>query len=368
MSCKKKSSVAAAREAAAANVPLSTKEQRAQALETAATYLTAAQAKAAPLTAQASEKLAPLAKATTERLAPLGDQAKEYGSKALTEAQKNLRPALENARDIAKDVTQNKVVPALQQAYDTFQKDVLPEIEDRAQQVAQHPLTQEAGRRGQAAVAALRGQAVEVAPSQAVAVKKRGGFKKFLGFTAVVGIIGAGVVAARKFLGKADDGWTAHEPTETYSWTPKAPTQDARSDADQEAAAEPVAESAPAEAPVVEDTPVTEPAAASPETVAETPAQSPVEEAGQEKAPEAEPAAADGAMIDGEGTEGRTTEGGATASYVGDNPPEGFVIKGNERSKKYHVPGSGGYDRTIADVWFSSEADAEAAGFTRAQR
>ena len=55
-------------------------------------------------------------------------------------------------------------------------------------------------------------------------------------------------------------------------------------------------------------------------------------------------------------------------SYVGDNPPEGYVIKGNDRSMKYHVPGSGGYDRTIADVWFATEEAAQAAGFTKAQR
>ncbi|MEO7589188.1 MAG: hypothetical protein ABIS84_14315, partial [Arachnia sp.] len=55
-------------------------------------------------------------------------------------------------------------------------------------------------------------------------------------------------------------------------------------------------------------------------------------------------------------------------SYVGENPPEEFTIKGNERSKKYHLSGSGGYDRTIAEVWFSSEEAAEKAGFTRAQR
>ena len=55
-------------------------------------------------------------------------------------------------------------------------------------------------------------------------------------------------------------------------------------------------------------------------------------------------------------------------SYVGANPPEGFVIKGNERSMKFHVQGNGGYDRTIADVWFNSEEAAEAAGFTKAQR
>ena len=55
-------------------------------------------------------------------------------------------------------------------------------------------------------------------------------------------------------------------------------------------------------------------------------------------------------------------------SYVGAEPPEGFDIKGNERSMKYHLQGSGGYERTITDVWFDSTEAAERAGFVRAQR
>ena len=55
-------------------------------------------------------------------------------------------------------------------------------------------------------------------------------------------------------------------------------------------------------------------------------------------------------------------------AYVGIEPPEGFTIKGNERSMKYHLPGGTGYARTIAEVWFSSEEAAQEAGFTRAQR
>jgi hypothetical protein len=54
--------------------------------------------------------------------------------------------------------------------------------------------------------------------------------------------------------------------------------------------------------------------------------------------------------------------------YIGHEPPEGYTIKGNERSKKYHVPESAGYARTTGDVWFSSEEAAERAGFVRAQR
>ena len=44
--------------------------------------------------------------------------------------------------------------------------------------------------------------------------------------------------------------------------------------------------------------------------------------------------------------------------------PEGFPIKGNADSMLYHVPGSAFYDRTVAEVWFATEEDAEAAGFS----
>ncbi|MDR1807525.1 MAG: hypothetical protein LBR33_06390 [Propionibacteriaceae bacterium] len=56
-----------------------------------------------------------------------------------------------------------------------------------------------------------------------------------------------------------------------------------------------------------------------------------------------------------------------TDSYIGTTPPEGFVIKANARSKKYHLPGMRNYDRTIAEVWFATEEAAEAAGFTKAE-
>ncbi|MCL2490007.1 MAG: hypothetical protein FWF36_04680 [Propionibacteriaceae bacterium] len=55
-------------------------------------------------------------------------------------------------------------------------------------------------------------------------------------------------------------------------------------------------------------------------------------------------------------------------SYRGDNPPEGFTIKGNERSMKFHVPTALGFERTVTDLWFSSPEAAEQAGFTRALR
>jgi large subunit ribosomal protein L4 len=43
--------------------------------------------------------------------------------------------------------------------------------------------------------------------------------------------------------------------------------------------------------------------------------------------------------------------------------PEGFTIKGNKGSMKYHTTESQWYDRTVAEVWFRSAEAAEAAGF-----
>jgi len=53
-------------------------------------------------------------------------------------------------------------------------------------------------------------------------------------------------------------------------------------------------------------------------------------------------------------------------SYVGENPPEGYDIKGNADSMKYHTVESPWYGRTIAEVWFNSTDAAEAAGFVAA--
>jgi large subunit ribosomal protein L4 len=46
--------------------------------------------------------------------------------------------------------------------------------------------------------------------------------------------------------------------------------------------------------------------------------------------------------------------------------PDGFEIKAKKDSKKYHAPGGRWYDNTVAEVWFKTAADAEAAGFVEA--
>jgi len=45
--------------------------------------------------------------------------------------------------------------------------------------------------------------------------------------------------------------------------------------------------------------------------------------------------------------------------------PEGFPIKGNADSNLYHEPDTEYYDRTVAEVWFATAEEAEAAGFSK---
>ncbi|GAB09943.1 50S ribosomal protein L17 [Gordonia araii NBRC 100433] len=54
---------------------------------------------------------------------------------------------------------------------------------------------------------------------------------------------------------------------------------------------------------------------------------------------------------------------GAHAPLADGGEPEGFPIKGNASSKLYHRPGTRFYESTEAEIWFATDADAEAAGY-----
>jgi large subunit ribosomal protein L17 len=56
----------------------------------------------------------------------------------------------------------------------------------------------------------------------------------------------------------------------------------------------------------------------------------------------------------------------AAAPLEDGSAPDGFVIKGNKDSGKYHTPDSQWYEQTIAEVWFRTEESATAAGFVKA--
>ena len=57
---------------------------------------------------------------------------------------------------------------------------------------------------------------------------------------------------------------------------------------------------------------------------------------------------------------------GAAAPLADGSAPEGYSVKGNADSGLYHEPDGRWYDATVAEFWFQSAADAEAAGFKKA--
>ncbi|MFC0673105.1 50S ribosomal protein L4, sunset domain variant [Brachybacterium hainanense] len=59
---------------------------------------------------------------------------------------------------------------------------------------------------------------------------------------------------------------------------------------------------------------------------------------------------------------------GSAAPLADGSAPEGFPIKGNANTKKYHTEDSPWYGRTKAEVWFATPEAAEAAGFVAAVR
>jgi large subunit ribosomal protein L17 len=116
-----------------------------------------------------------------------------------------------------------------------------------------------------------------------------------------------------------------------------------------------------------------------------TAAPAPVEEAPVEEATDVEPVeeapveeAADvETVVEVEGVDNdvfEETAGGTSGKYAGssvplenaDKAPEGYPIKGNEGSMKYHTPDGAWFDQTTAEVWFDTEESAQAAGFTKA--
>lgn len=276
--------------------------------------------KASAILHDAQKKVKPIAKEASKRSA-------DFASKRLDAWEPHINSALD------------KVSPAVDAARDKVSDDLLPKLQQLLHDAAEHPVAQEATRRGEATVQALKG---ELEPNKP---KKKGFFKtlgKIVAFTAIA----AGALAAvRHFLTPKDDGWTAHEPSRAY-------VNNSSFAADGTA-------STAAQAPTDSEEFETD------ESGVQVPAEDEVSDP-------VESTAGENPIVENEEAPTVTDETEASAfgegSYVGENPPEGYVIKGNERSKKFHVPGGNGYDRTIAEVWFASEEAAEAAGFSKAQR
>lgn len=242
-----------------------------------------------------------------------GVRAADFAAKRLDDWEPHIKGALD------------KVTPAVEAAREKVSDDLLPRLQNMLHEAAEHPAIEEASKRSSAAVQALKG---ELEP-----VKKKSRLRKFGKFVVISAAVAGAVAAVRHFLTPKDDGWTAHEPSRAYVNNNDSFATAAKVAG--ETAASTATEAATDAAPVEDEDLPTD----------VTPEVEDVDAAAQE-----------------------TAEGYGEGSFIGETPPEGFEIKGNERSKKYHLPGSGGYERTIAEVWFNSEEAAEAAGFTKAQR
>lgn len=258
-------------------------------------------------------------------ITPLAKDARKRGARMAAETMDTLQPRLDDAL--------SKVTPAVDAAYARF----APALDDARSKVQYDLLPKLSEVLHEAAETAARIELPEIVEPQ----PKRSVWGTIGKLLLAGGLLAGIVFAVKKFLAPADSGWQAHEPSSPY-----VPTATETLVEDLSSAAADTADAA--EAWLEETAPRVEDAADAAKDVADD-----VADAAQGAEGDAAPFAA---SPYGEG------------SFVGNEPPEGFAIKGNERSMKYHVPGNGGYERTIADVWFDSEASADTAGFKKAQR
>jgi hypothetical protein len=287
----------------------------------AETTHTAAERGAAALDA-AIERIQPLLEQAAERVGPIAEDAKKRAEDARSAAAKYAADTLDSVQPQLNEAL-DKVTPAVEKAQKAVQNDLIPKLLQLLHEAAEHPAV--AGvledARGAAAEIESRGQATLAAVKGELELPKKSKGKTFLKVAVVGALLAAVGVAIKTFLGSKDSGWAPHEPSPAYTYTDTPTPQDpepeeSEDDVDDDDDLE-------VDGTETEATEVTE---------------------------------ADPATTFGEG------------SYIGTEPPEGYTIKGNDRSMKYHVQESGGYERTNADVWFNTEEAAQAAGFTRAQR
>ncbi len=172
-------------------------------------------------------------------------------------------------------------------------------------------------------------------PTEAVAalLKVTGDWQKFKGEPGAEGTLR--IKAAKPSKKELyDAAIAAAGKSEAGADTATTPKKRAAKKADEAPVEAPKADEPKAEAPKAEAPKAEEPKAEEPK--AEAP-----------KAEEAAPADSAPALEDG-------------------SAPEGFTIKGNKDSMKYHEPDGQWYEQTVAEVWFKTAEAAQAAGFVKA--
>lgn len=284
--------------------------------------------------------VAPRAHDAKDRLIPLAMDAKGRIVPLISETREKVQPAFESALDKAQD------------AYDL---QVRPRLHNLVEDAASNPAISEGVARSHAAWDALKGNIPTSMPVineevliAATPQTSRHPVLKSLGLAAIIAAIG---VALKQFFTPKDDGWTPQQPSRAYQ--PREESVAGKAEDLKEAMVEKVEDLKAAAKEQAEElkAAVEEKVDEVSEKIEEL-----KDEASDELAEAKEALKADNPFRYGEG------------SFVGDEPPAGYTIKGNERSMKYHTPDSAGYDRTLTDVWFDSPEAAEKAGFTRAQR
>lgn len=280
------------------------------------------------------ERIVPMLHAASQKVAPVADEAWQAAKEATRRAAEAAAGTVERIQPSV-NATLSKVAPAVDRASKAVQDDLMPKLLNLLHNLAATPAGSEAreilSRLDQRADASKEAMKTELAKS-----KKSSKTKKILTIAAISAILGALAVAVRTFLGSREE-WAAYEPDEPYVY----PDDNYEID---EVMVEEAAQSAD-----IESTPTEPQVGESEDTL------SPTDDDKSAAVQQTEDPIMESTPY-GEG------------SYSGPNPPEGFDIKGNERSMKYHMKDATGYDRTSADVWFSSEEAAEAAGFARSKR
>jgi len=257
-----------------------------------------------------------------EKAGPLIQDARDRAVPLLNEARENAAPLLAQGRSLAAEKAAQASAIAAERA--ATGRDL-----------------------AQARLAELNGEAP----------KKRHRLRKLVLLGAVAGL---GAVAYKKVNG--DDGWQASYAPEPPPAAPPKPSSSSSSSTAAPAVSTPAAPTVEAVIP----TPADDAAGASPDEAMSDAVETPHEATDPDHP-------ADVVSLTGE-TEAPTTadEAASKSTYGpgsalplagGASPDPAYTIKGNADSMLFHTTESPWFNRTIAEVWFTDERAAEAAGF-----
>lgn len=317
------------------------------AVERGTAALSTAKERLLPVALDARERIIPLALDAKQHIVPLALDAKDHLPPLAAEAVDRVAPLMQGAAAKAQEAAAKArpvVTTAVTRVTEVVGTEVKPRLADLLDEAQRDQRLSEATKRGRAAVAALRGDLPMPEDEEPAPQSKHHPVLKALGIALLIGI---GIAILRTLFSARDDDWELDDEAD-----------DLPADAAHDDSSEPTEPIQPGRRAEVDDEPAAELTPAEPETAAPEPAPAVAAE------PEPEPAPDQPSAEEDQGDPFRYGEG----SFIGTTPPEGYTIKGNERSMKYHVPGALAYERCSTQVWFNSTQAAERAGFVRAER